>query len=392
MIYFLITLGGMGLLIIGAYLMTFGFGIPPSFGLFFLGLCLFVTGMLMIVLFAGSIDLQSLKVETAPIPKRKTSKKTKAIPKSVRRPRKGIMEKLKTEIEPEKVVEEPPTKPKLKKVETPTQELPKEPKKDKTQKTARKPRPSMGEKLKTEKEKETPSKPTKAPTPIKPIKKPQPTEKPKTEIKPKKEPSSEKTDEKPPKKPKGKDSDFVIKRLQSLKRKYVGDIEGIDEVIEERLTPIKGVLGKMRSTIIWSFDALDVQNTMQDILTGAKESIILMYPWIRNLDVSILKKCMDTKSKLIIQEASLDDEASVELIKLLMDNNVDVRTMPHVHTVAAVVDDKKGLIISTDPIYDSFEVGVIYNDKRSIKEIEKLFEKAWSLSKQIPIRGVTNET
>jgi len=90
---------------------------------------------------------------------------------------------------------------------------------------------------------------------------------------------------------------------------------------------------------------------------------------------------------VIIQEASLDDDASVELIKLLMDNNVDIRTMPHIHTVAAVVDNKKGLIISTDPIYDSFEVGVVYDDRRSIKEIEKLFEKAWSLSKEISIGG-----
>ncbi|MDI9623957.1 MAG: hypothetical protein QFX38_03610 [Methanothermobacter sp.] len=382
MIYLLITIGGVGLLIIGLYLMTFGFGIPPSFGLFLLGLCLFVTGMLMIVLFAGSIDLQSLRIETTTTPKRKTTKKPT---RTSRTPRPGIMEKLKTEIEPTKEREKPI--------------------KDKGQKTAKKSHPSIEETLKTEKEEETPSrptkastpikpvktqsKPTKAPTPIKPVKKPHPdtTEKPKTETKPEKEPSSEKTPKKPAKEPKAKDSDFVKERLQSLKRKYMRDVEGVDEVIEERLSPLKGVLSKMKSTIIWSFDALDVQDTMQDILTGAKESIVLMYPWIRNLDTSILKKCMDTKSKLIIQEASLDDDASVELIKLLIDNNVDVRTMPHVHTVAAVVDNKKGLIISTDPIYDSFEVGVIYNDKRSIKEIEKLFEKAWSLSKEISIGG-----
>ncbi|HHW16583.1 MAG TPA: phosphatidylserine/phosphatidylglycerophosphate/cardiolipin synthase family protein, partial [Methanothermobacter sp.] len=205
-------------------------------------------------------------------------------------------------------------------------------------------------------------------------------EKLKTEIKPKKE-----TPTKKPKK--GKGTDFVKERLRSLKRRYMDDVEGVDAVIEERMSPFVGVLDKMKSTIIWSFDAFDVQDTMRDILTGANESIILMYPWIRNLDISILKKFMDTKSRVIIQEASLDDDASVELVKLLMDNNVDIRTMPHIHTVAAVVDNKKGLIISTDPIYDSFEVGVVYDDRRSIKEIEKLFEKAWSLSKEISIGG-----
>ena len=329
LIYLLVTIGGVGLLIIGLYLMSFGFGVPPSFGLFFLGLCLSVMGMLMIALFAGGIDLQSLKIETTPkIPRRKPRKEKKP----TRRPRPGVMEKLKTEIKPKK--------------ETPTK------------------------------------KPAKEPVPIEPTRRPRPgvMEKLKTEIKPKKE-----TPTKKPKKEKG--TDFVKERLRSLKRRYMDDVEGVDAVIEERMSPFVGVLDKMKSTIIWSFDAFDVQDTMRDILTGANESIILMYPWIRNLDISILKKFMDTKSRVIIQEASLDDDASVELIKLLMDNNVDIRTMPHIHTVAAVVDNKKGLIISTDPIYDSFEVGVVYDDRRSIKEIEKLFEKAWSLSKEISIGG-----
>ena len=62
--------------------------------------------------------------------------------------------------------------------------------------------------------------------------------------------------------------------------------------------------------------------------------------------------------------------------------------MPHIHTVAAVADDKNGLIISTDPIYESFEVGVIYKDKKSISEIKKLFEEAWNLSDEINLEGV----
>ena len=61
--------------------------------------------------------------------------------------------------------------------------------------------------------------------------------------------------------------------------------------------------------------------------------------------------------------------------------------MPHIHTVAAVSDDKNGLIISTDPIYESFEVGVIYKDKKSISEIKKLFEEAWNLSDEINLEG-----
>ena len=88
---------------------------------------------------------------------------------------------------------------------------------------------------------------------------------------------------------------------------------------------------------------------------------------------------------MIIQEASLDDDASVELIRLLQEKNVHIRTMPHVHTVAVVADDSNGLIISTDPIYESYEVGVIYKDKKSILEIERMFEDAWSISQDVDL-------
>ncbi|MBV1767201.1 MAG: hypothetical protein KUA29_02705, partial [Methanobacterium sp.] len=139
--------------------------------------------------------------------------------------------------------------------------------------------------------------------------------------------------------------------------------------------------------IFWSFDAGDVQDAMKETIISAEKKVIMMYPWIRNIDVGILKKFMDTKSRMIIQEASLDDDAAVELIKVLLDNDVQIKTMPHVHTVALVSDDNHGLIISTDPIYESFEVGVIYKDEKSISEIEKLFEEAWGLSKDIELEA-----
>jgi len=367
--------------------MTFGFGIPPNFGLFLLGLCLFVAGMLMVVLFAGSIDLQSLKVETTSIVPEKRPTKRRKPAKTVRTPRPSIMEKLKTEIKPKKR----------------TEKISGEESSKKRPKPAKKPLPSSMEKLKTEikpkKREEKVSGEESSKKRPKPAKRPHPSsmEKLKTEevaeasTKLEKEKKPIREPSRAPKPGKGKGADFVKERLHSLKREYIKDFEGLDDVIEERLTPLRGVFDKIKaetkSSIIWSFEASDVQETMQDILTEANESIMIMYPWIRNLDTSILKKFMDTKSKVIIQEASLDDDASVELIKLLIDNNVDIRTMPHVHTVAAVADNKKGLIISTDPIYDSFEVGVVYNDKKSIKEIQKLFEKAWSLSNKISIGG-----
>ena len=185
-----------------------------------------------------------------------------------------------------------------------------------------------------------------------------------------------------------KDDEFVKNRLERMKKDYTENSKEIENIIDERLDSFKGTLDKLKfesqePSIIWSFDSGNVKDTLTDTISKAENRVLMMYPWIRNIDVSVLKKFIDTESRMIIQEASLDDETSVELIKVLLDNNVKIRTMPSVHTVAVVADKKNGLIISTDPIYESFEVGVVYKDPKSIEEIEKLFEDAWNISKDI---------
>ncbi len=185
-----------------------------------------------------------------------------------------------------------------------------------------------------------------------------------------------------------KDEEFVKNRLERMKKDYTENSKEIENLIDERLDSFKGTLDKLKfesqePSIIWSFDSGNVKDTLTDTISKAENRVLMMYPWIRNIDVSVLKKFIDTESRMIIQEASLDDETSVELIKVLLDNNVKIRTMPSVHTVAVVADKKNGLIISTDPIYESFEVGVVYKDPKSIEEIEKLFEDAWNISKDI---------
>jgi len=187
-----------------------------------------------------------------------------------------------------------------------------------------------------------------------------------------------------------KEDEFVKKRLDRLKESYIDNAKDIESIIDERLDSFKGTLGKLKSEskepgIIWSFDAGDVQEAMMETISKANNRILMMYPWVRNIDVGILKKFMDTESRMIIQEASLDDDASVELLRLLIDKDVKIRTMPHVHTIAIVADDNNGLIISTDPIYESYEVGVVYKDQKSIEEIERLFEDAWEISQDIDL-------
>lgn len=464
MIYLIITIAGIVMIFAGLYFMSLGFATPPDIFMFFLGLILFVPGLIITLLFAGKVDLKSLKAESEPKKDKKRIKKARAPvkaegPGKPQRPRRvpgivkgeektetpeqvksmgkvtqrkaGPVKPVRTEtsedeirsrtIKPSRVTEtsdeslgaegsEPSAASMIKPSEPSKEilggELPEKPEKvpspetpGKAEKPPRKPAPIRPMRPAPKKEVPEEKAPPSSEEPkrkfirlpkIRRTRKPEETKKPPA-VKPVRKKTSAPPKTAPSRKP--ADNSYVTERLQRLKQEYIENVDDVEDLLEDRLDSFKGAINRIRAetrepSIIWSFDASDVQDAMRETITAAEESVVLMYPWIRNIDVSVLKKFMDTESRLIIQEASLDDEASVELIKVLMDNNVQIRTMPHIHTVAAVADDKNGLIISTDPIYESFEVGVIYKDKKSISEIKKLFEEAWELSNEINLEGV----
>ncbi len=412
MIYLILTLVGVILIVVGLYSMSFGFTTPPSFLLFFAGLVSFVIGFMLIILFGSMIDIDALrpaKSEAKTTPSRdrtrmrrrpkiiKESVETKkAEPKPIKPVRKEAKKVEPKPIKPVKKVKPKPVKPvkrEPKKVE-PVKAEEKKPER-KLRKFIRKTPPAKKDETIVSKGKGVSDKPettkkaeqkeaektAEFKQKLNQISKPSKKEEKEAMVKDKEE-----SVEKPPEK---KDEEYPKNRLNKLKKDYMENID-VDELLDERLETFKGVLNHIRSqskspNIIWSFDADDVQDTMKDLIISAEKKVNLMYPWIRNIDVAVLKKFMDTQSRVIIQEASLDDDAAVELIKVLLDNKVQIKTMPHIHTVTAVSDDKNGLIISTDPIYESFEVGVIYKDQESISEIENLFEEAWGLSNDIDL-------
>lgn len=463
MIYLLITVAGVIFLFLGLWAMSFGFSTPPNIFLFLAGLFGFVIGLMLIILFAGKIEIGSMK-KPAPVAKESPEKASKVVKRAEIAKSTIKSDKKKTEpkkqIKPRKIMPKRVKKDKLDKSKEAKSPSDVEKKPDKSKKPSRKPRkflkPSKkdkddAKKLKESNKKESPSnsesksgksfpfklrkKTSKTsnidqksgldedkssgtkneseyPKPINPVKsktsktvKSEPV-KPVNPVKSKPVKSKMVKPVKPaePAKPikstksvkpvkttkmvDKSDNHYVKERLNKLKQEYIENVDDVEDLIEERLDSFRGAINQIRSeskepSIIWSFDASDVQEAMKDTILTANSKVIMMYPWIRNIDVGILKKFMDTKSRMIIQEAGLDDDASVELIKVLLDNNVQIRTMPHIHTVAVVSDDKHGLIISTDPIYESFEVGVIYKDEKSIMEIEKLFEEAWNLSQDV---------
>ena len=431
MINLLVTVFGGLLIILGFYGMSFGFSTPPNFGLFFAGLCSSVFGIIIMVFFASRINMTGSETEKPQV------KMAKIAPKHVdAKPKKGPIERVGTNIKPAaKPKSSPKIKPKPKPVsidktkpvsEKPVSEKPVSEKpvseKPVSEKPVKKINPISSrpvpkkitkqpseDKEKKENETKTSTPPEFSKEGIKkaePVSKDLKSEEDASHIKPVliKESASEKSDKDDKIRPVPKhidasklksnkrsdkdDQEFVKKRLDRLKENYIKNAKDIESIIDERLDSFKGTLDTLKSesqepSIIWSFDAGDVQDALKDTISKAQTKILMMYPWIRNIDVSILKKFMDTESRMIIQEASLDDDTSVELIKLLNENKVQIRTMPHIHTVAVVSDNTNGLIISTDPIYESFEVGVMYKDQKSIDEIERLFEDAWGLSKDI---------
>lgn len=429
MINLIVSVFGALLVMGGFYFMYLGFNIPPNPIAFFVGLIASVFGLILMIIFGSRIDLSK---GTMPKPKKaKTPKapatKPKKMPVKDKIPSKSAPISESRVIKPKPRVKEEPkfgpsstsTPPFKKEKAAPVGKAITPKKKSETPPTPFKPQ-KKDDKAPSTKKPTTlpPDLATKSKTPpkkIAPVKKATKDEELTIKKEDKAEPPQvkpfklkQKTDEKVVPVPKsvletadkerlkelqtrtGRDDQFVKNRLDKLKENYIQNAKDIESIIDDRLDSFKGTIDKLKTdstepSIIWSFEAHDVQEAMKDTIVTAQSKLLMMYPWVRNIDVSILKKFMDTESRMIIQEASLDDDASVELIKLLQDKDVKIRTMPHVHTVAIVADDTNGLIISTDPIYESYEVGVIYKDKKSILEIERMFEDAWGISQDIDL-------
>ena len=384
MINLIITTIGVVLLILGFSLMSFGFSTPPNGLLFFLGLCAAVVGLILVVFFVSGVEITGRsspipsnvsKTESTIKPRPKPVKMEKMVP--IQNKKEATLDNIKKTIKSEE-----PVKPKPRIISPKKTEHPEEPVKPKPRiiKPKKANNHLAGQKsIKTERKIESKEELMKTNESLSTQKKPPIKKIPK-------KPDMNKLSSMQPE----KDDDYVKKRLDRLKESYIENAQDIESIIDERLDSFKGTLGKLKSEskepgIIWSFDADDVQEAMVETISKTNNRLLMMYPWIRNIEVSTLKKFMETESCIIIQEASLDDDASVELLKLLIDKNVKIRTMPHVHTIAIVSDNKNGLIISTDPIYDSYEVGVVYRDQKSIEEIERLFKDAWSISQDIDL-------
>jgi hypothetical protein len=409
MINLIITIFGGVLLIVGFYSMYLGFLTPPNLLFFFMGLCLSVLGLVFVVLAgsklgtSGTEDLMPQTTVNKKLTGKKTKKssgnKVKIISKDEQKQKK--LEKIEQAIKP-KVGEKSGDA--VGSEKTPITTLGEAEKMEEKSEAKEKEKSEAKEKkiqkglIPIKPQKKGPGSEDADLPPDPALKTPQNVEKdlkidetsPEKE-KPKKPVSKTVAMEKlkAAKSPE-KEDEYVKKRLDRLKENYMKNAKDIESVIDERLDSFKGTLGKLKSQsqepgIIWSFDARDVQEAMEKTISKAKYTMVMMYPWVRNIDVNVLKKFMDIQSRMIIQEASLDDDASVELLRLLIKHDVKIRTMPHVHTVAVVADDDNGLIISTDPIYESYEVGVIYKDRKSIEEIKNLFEDAWNLSKDIDL-------
>ncbi len=394
MINLIVTALGIVLVIGGFSAMYFGFSIPPNPIAFFIGLILSVLGAITIIMFGSKAELGNLRASSHEInaskQKKDFSKNTgKIIPKKSKpSTKKPITAKKPQETENIKkmVASESGAIAQGEKKQTiPRKIKPKRVSKDLRDPAIAKEKLNEPQAVNEQHKAMKPALPKEnAPIVAKaPAKDPEAV---------KKEPKMRKKVKpvKPTARSDKTEDEFVKNRLNRLKESYMKNTKDIENLIEERLDSFKGTLDQIKSeskdpSIIWSFDAGEVQETMKDTILKANNRILMMYPWVRNVDVSVLKRFMETESKMIIQEASLDDDASVELIRLLMDNHVKIRTMPHVHTVAIVSDAENGLIISTDPIYESFEVGVIYKDQKSIEEIERMFEEAWNLSQDIEL-------
>ena len=79
------------------------------------------------------------------------------------------------------------------------------------------------------------------------------------------------------------DDEFVKNRLNRLKQNYIQNAKDLESLIDERLDSFKGTLDQLKSesqepSIIWSFDASDVQDALKETISKSEKRILMMYP------------------------------------------------------------------------------------------------------------------
>jgi len=145
----------------------------------------------------------------------------------------------------------------------------------------------------------------------------------------------------------------------------------------------------LNSYVVCSKGTMTSKEAFDELAKSAKSEIYLEMTSIKDMTDEFLSKISSLDVKIIIQEFDIKDMAYTLLITSLLEQGVEIRTLPIINTINLIADDSHALIISENDLPDDLDIGAVYNDSKSISNVKSMFESSWSISNELNINNIS---
>ncbi len=102
-------------------------------------------------------------------------------------------------------------------------------------------------------------------------------------------------------------------------------------------------------------------------------------------DDKFLSKLSSLDVRIIIKEFDIKNMSHVLLITSLLEQGVEIKTLPSIDTINLIADESNALIIYNNDFKNDLDVGAVYNDSKSISNIKSMFDKSWKIANDLKI-------
>ena len=142
----------------------------------------------------------------------------------------------------------------------------------------------------------------------------------------------------------------------------------------------------LRSYVICSKGTMNSKDAFEELAKHAKKEISLKIDSINDIDDDkFLSKLSSLDVRIIIKEFDIKNMSHVLLITSLLEQGVEIKTLPSIDTINLVADESNALIIYNNDSKNDLDVGAVYNDLKSISNIKSMFDKSWKIADDLKI-------
>lgn len=136
----------------------------------------------------------------------------------------------------------------------------------------------------------------------------------------------------------------------------------------------------LKSFVVYGDSLITSREAFDKLATDVNKEIMLEIPSLNDVSDKFLSHVPTIFSRVIINDFDVSDMSYMILVASLINQGVQIKTVPQVHSINLIVDDVHAMIISRGGGNNDVEYGAIYEDRNSISEIRTSFEKTWDIA------------